>query len=81
MSTEQAGMLFVFGIFLLITAIIIAIIMYFATTAKAKASVAREEAYRALAAKANEDTDEIRASLAEIKGRLLSVERMLKETE
>ena len=81
MSTEQAGMLFVFGFFLLITAIIVAIIMYFATTAKAKASVAREEAYRELAAKADRDADEIRASLSEIKGRLVSVERILKEVE
>lgn len=81
MRVELAGMLFVFGFFLLITAIIVAIIMYFATTAKAKASVAREEAYRSLAAKVDEDSDEIRASLAEIKGRLASLERMLKEAE
>jgi hypothetical protein len=81
MNMGQAGMLFVFGFGLLITAVIIAGIVYAATTAKAKASVAREDAYRELAAKMGTDAEEVRASLAEIKGRLVSVERMLKEVE
>jgi hypothetical protein len=81
MNMGQAGMLFVFGFGLLITAVIIAGIVYAATTAKAKASVAREDAYRELAAKMSADAEEVRASLAEIKGRLVSVERMLKEVE
>ncbi|GAA2156429.1 MULTISPECIES: hypothetical protein [Glycomyces] len=81
MNMGQAGMLFVFGFGLLITAVIIAGIVYAATTAKAKASVAREDAYRELAAKMSTDAEEVRASLAEIKGRLVSVERMLKEVE
>ncbi|HEY1095507.1 MAG TPA: hypothetical protein VGE61_12465 [Glycomyces sp.] len=81
MNMGQAGMLFVFGFGLLITAVIIAGIVYAATTAKAKASVAREDAYRELAARMSADAEEVRASLAEIKGRLVSVERMLKEVE
>lgn len=81
MPTEQAGMLFVFGFFLLIVVVIVAIIYYFATTAKAKASAAREENYRELAAKASMDAADVKASLAEIKGRLTSVERMLKEVD
>jgi hypothetical protein len=81
MNMGQAGMLFVFGFGLLVTAVIIAGIVYAATTAKAKASVAREDAYRELAAKMSTDAEEVRASLAEIKGRLVSVERMLKEVE
>jgi len=81
MNMGQAGMLFVFGFFLLITAIIIASMVIWASTAKAKASAAREANYRELASKASLDDAEIRASLAEIKGRLTSVERMLKEVD
>lgn len=81
MSTENAGMLFAFGFLLLVTAVLITVILAFTTTAKAKASAAREANYRELAEKASLDSAEIRASLIEVKSRLASVERMLKEVE
>ncbi|MCD0444717.1 hypothetical protein LO763_13925 [Glycomyces sp. A-F 0318] len=81
MNMGQAGMLFAFGFLLLITAIIIVSIIVFASASKAKASAAREANYRALAEKASLDAAEIKASLIEIKGRLASVERMLREVE
>ncbi|WP_100444139.1 hypothetical protein [Glycomyces xiaoerkulensis] len=81
MSAANAGMLFVFGVLLLITAVIIAAIVWGASTTKAKASAAREANYRDLAEKTSLDSAEIKASLSEIKGRLSSVERMLKEVE
>lgn len=81
MSIENAGILFVFGVLLLITAIIIAGIAWAASTAKAKASAAREANYRELAEKVGFDNAEIKASLSEIKGRVATIERMLKEVE
>ncbi|MDA1358288.1 hypothetical protein O1R50_01550 [Glycomyces luteolus] len=79
MSTANAGMLFVFGFFFLIAAIVIASMFVWATTKKAQASAAREANYRELAEKAGMDSAEIKASLIEVKSRLVSVERMLKE--
>ncbi|WP_133884345.1 hypothetical protein [Glycomyces sp. NRRL B-16210] len=81
MPMGQAGMLFAFGFLLLITAIVITVILAFTTTSKAKASAAREANYRELAEKASLDSSEIRASLIEVKSRLASMERMLKEVE
>ncbi|MDN3238320.1 hypothetical protein [Glycomyces tritici] len=81
MSMGQAGMLFVFGFAFLIAAIVIVSMLVWASTKKAQASAAREANYRELAAKAGEDSAEIKASLAELKGRLASVERMLKEVD
>lgn len=81
MSNANAGMLFAFGVLLLITAVIIAAIIWAASTTKAKASAAREANYRELAEKASLDSAEIKASLTELKGRTASIERMLKEVE
>lgn len=81
MSTENAGMLFVFGFGLLFTAIVIAVFFYAASTVKAKSSAAREANYRELAEKTSLDATEIKASLAEIKGRVSTIERMLKEVD
>jgi membrane protein required for beta-lactamase induction len=81
MSNANAGMLFVFGVLLLITAVIIAGIAWGASTSKAKASAAREANYRELAEKASMDAAEIKASLAEIKGRVSTIERMLREVD
>ncbi|HEU5129025.1 MAG TPA: hypothetical protein VFU12_13640 [Glycomyces sp.] len=81
MSVENAGMLFVFGFGLLVTAIIIAGIVYAASSAKAKSSAAREANYRELAEKAGLDAADIKASLSEIKGRVAAIERMLKEVD
>lgn len=81
MSIENAGMLFVFGVLLLITAVIVAGIIWGASTTKAKSSAAREANYRELAEKANLDTAEIKASLSEIKGRVSTIERVLKEVD
>ncbi|SDD14524.1 hypothetical protein [Glycomyces harbinensis] len=81
MDMGQAGMLFAFGFLLLITAIIIVTIITIASAAKAKASAAREANYRALAEKSSLDAAEIKASLIEVKGRLASVERILREVD
>lgn len=81
MSTANAGMLFVFGFFFLIAAIVIATMLVWASTKKAQASAAREANYRELAEKSSLDSAELKASLIEIKSRLASVERMLKEVE
>ena len=81
MNTAHAGMLFVFGVLLLITAVIIAGIIWGASTTKAKASAAREANYRELAEKTSVDSAEIKASLSELKGRVASIERLLKEVE
>ena len=81
MSDANAGMLFVFGFGLLFTAIIIAVIFYAASTSKARSSAAREANYRELAEKLSYDNAEIKASLAEIKGRVATIEKMLKEVE
>ncbi|GAB3238604.1 hypothetical protein GCM10027447_38190 [Glycomyces halotolerans] len=81
MTDAHAGMLFAFGVLLLVTAVIIAAIIWAASTSKAKASAAREANYRELAEKAGLDSAEIKASLSEIKGRLAAVERMLKEVD
>jgi 5-bromo-4-chloroindolyl phosphate hydrolysis protein len=81
MPIENAGMLFVFGILMLITAVIIAGIIWNASTTKAKASAARETNYRELAEKASLDAAEIKASLTEIKSRVATIEKMLKEVE
>lgn len=81
MSVENAGMLFVFGFGLLVTAIVIAGIIYAATSVKAKSSAAREANYRELAERADRDAAEVKASLSEIKGRVAAIERMLKEIE
>jgi len=81
MNMGQAGMLFAFGFLLLITSLIIASMMAWASTVKAKSSAAREANYRELAEKASLDSAEIRASLIEVKSRLVSVERMLKEVD
>ncbi|GAB4006132.1 hypothetical protein GCM10029992_55950 [Glycomyces albus] len=81
MSNANAGMLFVFGMLLLITAVIIAAIIWAASTTKAKASATREANYRELAEKVSLDAAEIKASLTELKGRVASIERMMKEVE
>lgn len=74
-------MLFVFGFALLIAAIVIAAMLVWASTKKAQASAAREANYRELAERTGADSAEIKASLMEIKSRLVSVERMLKEVD
>ncbi|WP_158630275.1 hypothetical protein [Glycomyces terrestris] len=74
-------MLFVFGMFLLVTAIIIAGIYFAAAAAKARAAAAQEARYRELAEKASTDATEIQASLIEIKSRLASLERRAKDAE
>ncbi|THV41724.1 hypothetical protein [Glycomyces buryatensis] len=81
MTMNYAGMLFAFGFMLLVTAVIIACIVWAASTTKAKASAAREANYRELAEKASLDAAEIKASLAEIKGRVSTIERMMREVE
>jgi cytochrome oxidase Cu insertion factor (SCO1/SenC/PrrC family) len=74
-------MLFVFGFAFLIAAIVVAAMLVWATTKKAQASAAREANYRELAEKTGTDSAEIKASLIELKGRLVAIERMLKEVD
>ncbi|WP_344484238.1 hypothetical protein [Glycomyces endophyticus] len=81
MNMGQSGMLFVFGMFLLVAAIIIAGLFFAASASKARAAAARESQYRELAEKASVDATEIRASLIEIRSRLASLERRRGEAE
>ncbi|MEU5870361.1 hypothetical protein AB0A73_02245 [Glycomyces sp. NPDC047369] len=81
MNMGQSGMLFVFGMSLLVTAIIITGIAFAASAAKSRAAQERAEEYRDLAEKASVDATEVRAALIEVKGRLAAVERLLKDRD
>ncbi|MEU6250915.1 hypothetical protein [Glycomyces sp. NPDC047010] len=81
MNMGQSGMLFVFGMSLLVTAIIITGIAFAAAAAKSRAAEERAEGYRELAEKASVDATEVRAALIEVKGRLAAVERLLKDRD
>ncbi|MCK9921191.1 hypothetical protein MXD61_04615 [Frankia sp. AgPm24] len=78
----------VIGFFLLVTAVITVTIWQLAATWRAKAVLARENEYRAIADKAvlfqegaERQLAELVGRLAEIQTRLQSVERILKDVE
>ena len=75
------GILFVLGILALITVIIVISIWQFASTQRAKSSVAREEAYRKLAEESAKTQAEIAEALKEMRPQLAAVEKLLREVE
>jgi hypothetical protein len=75
------GMNFVLGLLVLITVIIVVSIWQFATTQRAKASIAREEAYRKLAEESLRTQTEIADALKEMRPKLAAVEKLLREVE
>jgi hypothetical protein len=75
------GMNFVLGLLVLITVIIVVSIWQFATTQRAKASIAREEAYRKLAEESLKTQTEIADALKEMRPKLAAVEKLLREVE
>ncbi|WP_370947686.1 hypothetical protein AB5J62_09055 [Amycolatopsis sp. cg5] len=75
---EVAG---VIGIFVLLTVVIAVAISQVAATWRAKAVLAREEEYRKLAERAVSSQENIERQLADMRTRLQSVEKVLKEVE
>ena len=76
-----AGMYFAFGVLALLTVIIAITIWQLSTNYRAKASAAREEAYRKLAEQAVTAQTQINVALAEMSPRLAAIEKMLREVE
>lgn len=79
--TPTVGMAFVLGILALITVIIVVAIWQFSATQRARASVAREEAYRKLAEEAVKTQTEIAEALKEMRPQLAAIEKLLREVE
>lgn len=71
----------VFGLFTLITVVLTVVIWQTFISVRAKASAAREQAYRELAARAVAAQEETARELAEVKAKLANVERVLREVE
>jgi hypothetical protein len=88
MTTEILSMFYPLILFVLITAIIVVVIWQGASIAKARMSVAREEAYRKLseqAAGAEQISAEAQQKTAEaledIRTRLAAIEKLLRDVE
>ncbi|MEU7474515.1 hypothetical protein AB0A63_00940 [Lentzea sp. NPDC042327] len=71
----------VVGVFVLITAVTTVLIWQLAATWRAKAALARENEYRALAERAVQAQESSERKLDELQERMRSVERILKEVE
>jgi len=71
----------VIGIFVLITVVLTVLIVQLAATWRAKAKLAREDEYRALAEKAVRTQEETERRLADVQERLRSIEHVLKEVD
>lgn len=76
--TEVVGAV---GLFLLITVVLTVIIWQFGATYRAKAVLAREGEYRKLAEAAVEVQKDTERQLDALRGRMESLERILKEVE
>jgi len=75
------GMVFTLGILALATIIIVVSIWQFAANERAKASIAREEAYRKLAEETAKTQTEIAEALKEIRPKITEIEKLLREVE
>ncbi len=82
---EYAGMLFVLVILTLVTIIAVVVIKQALKTARAKtismAQIAREEAYRKLAEEAISLQKKISEDLSDMRTRIVSIEKMLREVD
>ncbi|GAA1411531.1 hypothetical protein GCM10009639_63250 [Kitasatospora putterlickiae] len=76
--TEVVGAL---GLFVLVTVVLAVVVWQFGATYRAKAALAREGEYRRLAETAVGVQQETERQLAEVRQRLASMERILKEVE
>lgn len=81
MNSEAWGILLVMVFLALIAAIIIVVIWQVFANQRAKATLARDEAYRKLAEQVNEGQQQTREDLKELKERVANIERVLKEVE
>jgi len=75
------GMAFTLGVLALATIIIVVSIWQFAANERAKASIAREEAYRKLAEESAKAQTEIVEALKEIRPKIAEIEKLLREVE
>jgi hypothetical protein len=75
------GMWFAFGMMLLITSILIVVIWQLFATRRAHAVLARDEAYRKLAEQATESQGKTAEELADLRERIVRIEKVLKEVE
>lgn len=69
------------GVFVLITVVLTVTIVQLASTWRAKAALAREHEYRALAEKAIRAQEETEQQLREVRRSLRSIEHVLKEVD
>lgn len=81
MRTEIAGIFFAFGISALITIVIVVVIWQWFATRRANAVIAREEAYQRLAEQSAAAQKRIAEEIGEVRARVASVEKMLREVE
>jgi len=83
--TGIGGMIFVFGIFLLITIVVVVVISQALKNARAKAmnmaEIARDEAYRKLAEEAISVQKKISEDMSDLRIRVAAIEKILREVE
>lgn len=82
----MSGEFFVLGLFTLITVLIVVVVWQWFATRRARASVAREEAYRKLAEQSiaaqqstAEEQQKISENLGELRARVSAIEKLLRE--
>ena len=86
MTTEILGMFYPLLLFVLITLIIVVVLWQGFATYRARATIAREEAYRKLAEQATsaiqktaEDQQKIAEGVDELRARVAAIEKMLRD--
>ena len=86
MNTEAWGMIFALVLFALITILIVVVVWQGFATWRARASVAREEAYRKLAEKSTvaqqrtaEEQQKISEDLGDLRARVATTEKLLRD--
>lgn len=77
----QANTFLLVTILFLVTVLLIFAMKYFSAARQARARLSEEGGYRELSEKATAGLAAVQAELAEIRARLASVEKMLKEVE
>lgn len=75
------GMWFAFGLLMLITVILVVVIWQLFATRRAHAALTRDEAYKKLAEQATEAQRKSAEDLADLRERVIRIEKMLKEVE
>lgn len=86
MNTEAWGMIFALVLFALITVLIVVVVWQGFATWRARASVAREEAYRKLAEQSAaaqqrtaEEEQKISEDLGDLRARVATIEKLLRD--